>query len=92
MNKATFIATVAEKTNMPKAQVERVLDAIQDVIIDTVAGGDDIKLTGFAAFVPASRAARTMKNPRTGEDIKVPETKVVRIRPLKRFKDAVSGE
>jgi DNA-binding protein HU-beta len=48
-----------------------------------------VKLTGFAAFAPATRSARVMRNPRTGDNIEVPETKIVSIRPLKRFKDTV---
>lgn len=92
LNKAALIGEVAERTGESKAATERFLAALQDVVIETVAGGDEVKLTGFAAFAPTTRAARRMKNPRTGEDISVPETKTVRIRPLKHFQDAVKGE
>lgn len=91
LNKATLIDEVAEATGSSKAATERFLNAFQDKIIESVARGEEVKLTGFAAFTPATRAARTMKNPRTGEDLDVPAAKTVRIRALKRFRDAISG-
>lgn len=91
LNKAALISEVAERTGETKAATERFVSTLQDVIIETVAGGEDVRLTGFVAFTPATRAAREMKNPRTGETIDVPETKVVRVRPLKRFQDEVKG-
>lgn len=92
LNKAGLIEHLAEETGQTKAQAERFLLAFQDKVIDAVANGEDVKLTGFASFEPVTRAARTMRNPRTGDSLEVPETKSVRIRPLKRFKDAIGGE
>lgn len=90
LNKSSLVSEVAERTGESKAATERTLEALQDVIIEAVADGQKVQLTGFAAFAPADRAARKMKNPRTGEDINVPASRTVRIRPLKRFKDEVS--
>lgn len=92
LNKSALIDQLAEKTGQSKANAERFLLAFQDSIIESVAKGDDVKLTGFASFEPVVRAPRTMKDPRTGDKLEVPEKKSVRIRPLKRFKDAISGE
>lgn len=91
LNKSALISEVANRTDQSKAATERFLAALQDVIIETVVAGDEVKLTGFAAFAPATRAARKMKNPRTGEIIDVPETNTVRIRALKHFQDSVKG-
>lgn len=91
LNKADLISAVADRTGESKATTERFLGALQDVIIETVAKGEEVRLTGFAAFDSAQRAARQMKNPRTGEAIQVPATRVVKIRPLKRFQDEVKG-
>lgn len=91
LNKAALINEVAEATGNTKAATERFLVAFQDSVVGAVARGEEVKLTGFAAFAPVTRSARVMKNPRTGEDLNVPEAKTVRIRPLKHFRDAVSG-
>lgn len=89
LNKSEIIAQVAERNDISKAQAERVLASLQDIIMNAVAEGTEVKLPGFAAFDPVTRAARTMRNPATGEMIDVPEKKTVRIRPLKKFKDTV---
>lgn len=91
MNKATLVEALAEGTGHSKAEALRILHTLQDIIITSVAQGEEVRLTGFASFEPMVRAARTMKNPRTQEVVELPETKSVRIRPLKRFKDEVAG-
>lgn len=90
LNKPELINEIAEKTGETKAAVERFMNAFQDSVISHVAEGSEVKISGFAAFGKATRSARTVKNPRTGEDIEVAETNVAKIRPLKKFKDAVS--
>lgn len=91
INKPTLIDEIAEKTGQTKADTDRFLTALEDVVTSHVVEGDDVKISGFVAFSPSVRAARVAKNPRTGEDLNIPESKVVRIRPLKAFKDKVSG-
>lgn len=91
LNKTALINEVAEATGSSKAATERFLAAFQDSVIAAVTRGDEVKLTGFAAFAPVTRAARVMKNPRTGEPLDVPEAKTVRIRPLKHFRDSIGG-
>lgn len=90
-NKAAIINEVAEATGQSKAATERFLIALQNTIIGAVAGGEEVKLTGFAAFAPSVRLARTIRHPQTGDMLDVPEAKTVRIRPLKNFRDAVTG-
>lgn len=92
LNKASLVEEVAQRTGQSKAATERFIAAFQDVVISAVASGDSVRLTGFAGFEPATRAERSMRNPRTGELFVVPETKTVRIRPLKGFQDAVRGD
>lgn len=89
--KTELIAEVAEKSGSSKAEVERVINALQDSVIEHVAGGDEVRLSGFVSFAPAVRAARKMRNPSTGEEMTVPEKKVVRLKVMKRFKDAVES-
>jgi DNA-binding protein HU-beta len=89
LNKSALINEIAERTEQTKAATERFVSAFQDVIIEAVSRGEEVKLTGFAAFARTVRAPRIIKSPRNGESIEVPETKAVRIRPLKHFRDVV---
>lgn len=91
LNKPAIIAQIAEKTGNTKAETERFLNAFQEIVIDSVTQGIEVKLTGFVAFSKAVREARVMKNPRTTEEIEVPETSVPRLRALKHFRDRVAG-
>lgn len=91
LNKPELVSEISEKTGETKATVERVLNTMQESIISHVAEGREVKISGFAAFGKSRRSARTVKNPRTGEDIQIAETNVAKIRPLKKFKDAISA-
>lgn len=90
--KAQLVSEIAEKTGEGKATVERFLAAFQETVITEVASGNEVRLTGFAAFAPQLRAARVARSPRTGEPIDVPETTVVKIRPLTYFKERVADK
>jgi len=92
LNKSAVIDELAEKTGVSKAAAARSIEAIQEIIVNSVAEGNSVKLTGFASFEPSVRAAREMKNPKTGEPIDVPETKVVKIRALQAFRNKVAGK
>ncbi len=89
-NKAAIINEVAEVTGSSKAATERMLAAFQNAIVTAVAAGEEVKLTGFVAFAPAVRPARSIRHPQSGEPLEVPEARTVRIRPLKNFRDAVT--
>lgn len=93
MNKETLIAAIADRLNdgTSKAAVARVIDALQDTVIDAVADGQDVSLPGFVSFKPGVRAAREGRNPQTGETIQIAEKRVVKIAPLKKLKDALEG-
>lgn len=92
LKKATLISQVASRTGTSKAATERFIEAFQQVVVEAVAGGDEVKLTGFAAFTPSIQSARTVRSPKTGEPISVPEKRVVKIRPLGVFIDTVKGQ
>ncbi len=89
LTKSELIDLVASETGATKKLVAEILESTQKNIIDSVADGKEVKLTGFAAFGSQDRAARRMKNPRTGEDMDVPEARMVKIRPLSQFRDTV---
>ncbi len=89
LSKTALIAAIAQRANVTKATAARVLDATLSAIQDTLAKGGQVSLVGFGSFTVAKRKARTGRNPRTGEKIKIPATKVVRFKPGRQLKDAV---
>ncbi|MBU1001347.1 MAG: HU family DNA-binding protein [Proteobacteria bacterium] len=89
MTKADLVVKIAEKANITKANAERALNAFLDTVEATLVKEGKLTLTGFGTFVVEERKARTGRNPRTGEKIKIPATKVVKFRPGKLLKDAV---
>lgn len=92
LNKPDLVALISEKTGESKASTERFINALKETVVDAVADGTEVKISGFFACRPVVRSARTMKSPSTGEDIAVPETRAVSIKPLKHFKDAVADK
>ncbi|MEI6832651.1 MAG: HU family DNA-binding protein [bacterium] len=89
MNKAELIEAVSKVTEMTKADTERALDALIDVVSKNIKKKDGVKLVGFGTFAVSSRKARVGRNPQTGEEIQIPARKVPVFRPGKELKDAV---
>ncbi len=90
MNKAQLVEWVAEKTKTTKSQSEQIIDATLEAIQVALADGDEVKLVGFGTFSRASRKARTGRNPKTGETVKIPSSYMPRFKPGKDFKDSVN--
>ena len=72
MNKTELIDAIADRTGVAKSTVDAVIKGMTDTIEDNVAKGDKISIPGFASFQKVKRAARTGRNPRTGETIQIP--------------------
>jgi DNA-binding protein HU-beta len=89
MNKAELVADVAERLSEPKAKAEEAVDAVFEAIRDELKRGGDIRLPAFGVFDVKDTAARTARNPQTGEEVKVPAGKKVRFKPGKALKDAL---
>jgi DNA-binding protein HU-beta len=89
MNKAAIVEAVNSELNTTKAQAERVVDLIIDSIIDSLKKGEEVSIAGLGIFSVKDRAARTARNPRTGEVVQVPATRVPKFRAAKALKDAV---
>lgn len=90
MNKAQLIDSIASGADVHKAVAGRVLDATINAIIDALGKGDDVSLVGFGTFTVKSRAARTGRNPRTGEVIQISAAKVPTFKAGKALKDSVN--
>jgi DNA-binding protein HU-beta len=89
MTKADLVVKVAEKANLTKANAERALNAFLDAVEATLVSDGKLTLTGFGTFLVEERKERTGRNPRTGQEIKIPASKVVKFRPGKLLKDSV---
>ena len=75
MNKEQLVAKIAEKSGLKKPEAQKALAAFQEAITESVAAGEKVQLIGFGTFDVRERAARTARNPRTGEAIKVAASK-----------------
>ncbi len=89
MNKMDLIATVAEGTDLPRSKATEVVDAVFGAITDALKNKEEVRLVGFGTFVAATRKASTGRNPRTGEEMEIPESTTVRFKPGKGLKDSV---
>ena len=89
MNKAELISKIAEKANLSKKEAAAALAALTATITDTLKDGESLTLVGFGTFEVKTRAARTGKNPRTGEAIQIAESKIPTFKPGKGLKSAV---
>lgn len=90
MNKAELVEAVAAATDLSKAKTDEVIGTIIATIVKAVSKGDSVQLVGFGTFGSGKRAARTGRNPRTGEAIKIAASKTVKFTAGKAFKDAVN--
>lgn len=91
MNKTQLIELAAKDADLSKAAAGKVVDAIVASVVQAVSKGGSVTLVGFGTFKPSKRAARTGKNPRTGEALKIAATTVPRFSAGATFKAAVAG-
>ena len=90
MNKSELCAALANKTEMSKKDADKFVNAFVDVVSETLAAGDKIQVIGFGSFEVKSRAARTARNPRTGEEIQIESSKSPVFKAGKALKDVVN--
>lgn len=90
MNKSELIDAIAKSADVSKAAAGRALDGAIDAIKKSLKKGDEVTLVGFGTFYVGKRAARTGRNPRTGDTIKIKSAKVPKFRAGKGLKDAVN--
>ena len=90
MNKTELVAAIAEKAGLSKKDAEGAVKAFTDTVAEQLKAGEKIQLVGFGTFEVAERAARTGKNPQTGEAIKIPASKAPKFKAGKALKDGVN--
>jgi DNA-binding protein HU-beta len=91
MNKAELIDAVAEKAEVSKKDVDAIVTAMVEAIMEAVASGDKVSLVGFGSFEPRDRKAREGRNPKTGETLKIAATTVPGFSAGKGFKQLVAS-
>ena len=91
MNRKELIDALATKTGASKADADRALGALLEIISDTLKKGESLSLVGFGSFEVRKRAARTGRNPKTGEELKIEASRVPAFKPGATLKAAVNN-
>ncbi|HCY39060.1 MAG: HU family DNA-binding protein [Burkholderiales bacterium] len=90
MNKAELIDAIASGADISKVKAGEVIDAFVSTVTSALKNGDTVTLVGFGSFTTAERAARTGRNPATGEEIQIAASTSPKFKPGKQLKDAVA--
>ena len=90
MNKTELVAAIASKANISKKDAEASVKAFTEVVAEELKKGEKIQLVGFGTFEVSARAARTGRNPQTGEEMKIPASKAPKFKAGKALKDAIN--
>ena len=90
MNKGEFVEALADHLDVSRAQADRALSAVLDIIAEQLGKGEKVAFTGFGSFEVSERAARTGRNPQTGNPIDIAAAKIPGFKAGKALKDAVN--
>lgn len=92
MNRTELVASISEQAGLSKEDTNRVLTALNDTLMDAASNGDKVQIPGLLTMEVVDRAARTGRNPRTGETMEIAAKKAVRLTPGAALKRAANGE
>lgn len=90
MNKSDLVNAISESVGLTKAESAKAVDAFTATVTKALAGGEQLTLVGFGAFSVRDRAARTGRNPRTGDEIQIAAVKLPAFKAGKALKEAVN--
>lgn len=90
MQKRTFVSLVAAKTGLTKKDSEQTMDAIFETLSEILSQGEHLAVSQFGSFVPKKRAARTVRNPRTGEQMIMPPSTTVALKLSQNLKEKMN--
>lgn len=91
MNKTELIIAIADKAEITKKDAADALNAFIDIVSEELEKGESVQLIGFGTFDVSKRAARTGRNPQTGEEMKIPATKAPKFKAGKALKEVVNS-
>ena len=89
MTKADLVEICAQKTGLTRTDVAVTVDAFLDAVKDSLEAGKNIEIRGFGTFKVKLRKARKARNPRTGDEVPVPDRKVPVFKPSNEFKSVI---
>ena len=92
INRSELVAAVAEKTGNSQVAVNGVLDAVFEVFVEQVSQGEKVSIPGWLSVERTDRAARTGRNPQTGETIQIPAGHSVKLTAGSKLKSAVTSK
>ncbi|MGE5237019.1 MAG: HU family DNA-binding protein [Acidobacteriota bacterium] len=88
--KSELVERIAFETGMPKAHAARAIEVMVDALVDWLQSGERVAIPGLGSFYTSERPAREVRNPRTGEIVRVAPSRTVRFRPGKELKAIVN--
>lgn len=91
MNKSELVSELASRADLKQSEAERTLNALTDIVKETLQRGGDVAITGFGKFSVAERGARQGVNPQTGERIQIAASKAPKFSAGADFKKALKG-
>jgi len=89
MNKTQLVKAVAEKAELTKKDAGKAVEAVLEAITETLVAGEKVQVIGFGTFETRERAARTGRNPQTGEELQIEAKRVAAFKAGKDLKEAV---
>jgi DNA-binding protein HU-beta len=90
VNKNDVVNQLSDRTSLSKADTQKAVDGIFDLITDSLKSGEEVRISGFGVFVVSHRAGGKGRNPQTGEEITIKPSKAARFRAGKPLKDALN--
>ena len=90
MNKAELVNAISEKAALSKKDAEKVLATFTETVTESLTAGEKVQIVGFGSFEVVNRAARTARNPRTGEAVEIAASKAPAFKAGKALKDSVN--
>jgi DNA-binding protein HU-beta len=91
MTKADLIESLSDRLGLVKIDAERVVDGVLDAIVEALKQGDPVNISGFGKFAVSTRAARTGRNPKTGEAIEISAARSAKFKLGKQLKESLNG-
>ncbi len=92
MTKADIIEAVRSRSNLPKRDADEIVESLLDLLKDTIASGEDVKISGFGKFVVHQKHDRRGRNPQTGESITITARKILTFKPSMLLKQELNED
>lgn len=92
LTKANIVDTVYSRTELTKKEASNCVNEVLELMKETLESGEEIKVSGFGKFEVRKKGERLGRNPRTGDEILIPERKVLRFKVSQVLKDELNGE